>query len=114
MVTLEKMLFDVNEAWHHMGLIPVDHYLTVNSLLFSIIMTFLLAPLLGRALNWLYENETYKKYNGVIIITIIFGIFMIMGEYGAILISLLLMMFIRIVYTNPKYKSIQEYIDRIF
>ena len=114
MVTLERMLFDVTEAWHHMGILQPDRYVTVSSLVYSMILTAVLLPLLYKGLYWLYINEGYEQYiyNGVIVIT--GGFLILMKAYGALLFVILYYLFYAIVVMNPKYKYIKDYIERLF
>ena len=108
------MLFDVTDAWHQMGILPSDSYITVSSFVYSMILTILSMPLLFKGVDWLLQKEGSEKYifNAGILIILVF--LALMKAYGAIIFAILYYLFYSIVITNPKYKYIKDYIEKLF
>lgn len=108
------MLFDTTEGLHQMGILTPDKYITPSIWFLSIITTFLLAPLIGRVVIYVCENETVDKYIGEITISVVFGILLLMRAYVAILVGVILVILLEIIYSDPKYKYIRDYLERFF
>ncbi len=114
MVSLERVLFDTNEALHHMGILANDKYITETTLAFATLITFILAPLIGRIGVYIIALDPSNKYTPAFIIGGIFMVFYISKEYHAIVIILILFGLYYIVNTYPYFRDIKNYIDRFF
>lgn len=114
MVTLERALFDTNEALHHMGMLPPEKYITVFSLSLGIALIIAMMPLIVRAMEWFMNFDQEQKYFPLIAIGIMFTILFLAKVYIAILLLLLLNGFIYIIYKYPQYQNIRTFLDKLF
>ena len=113
MVTLDRALFDTNEALHLMGVLPMDRSITLSLLFYSFIMSLLIAPLFGRLLGYLFEKDKEHKYSLLGIVAVSIGIIYIIAGVFWVLIALALMGCMTIIYKYDRYRAIREIIDKI-
>lgn len=114
MVTLERALFDTNEALHHMGVLPPDKSITTASLMLAMGLTIAALPLIRKGVIWLLSLDPELKYFPFIIMGIYLSVLLLVHAYMTILILLLLIGFLYIIHVYPQYKKIKEFIDRYF
>jgi len=114
MVSLERMLFDVNEALHHMEVISPEHYITAATLAYSVLLTFALMPIILKILEWISNKDRDDEYTSVAMISLIFGILVVMGAYEAIVFVIFLIFAVDLIYSDAKYYEIRNFIDKLF
>jgi len=119
-VTLERMLFDVNEAYHHMGLIADDKYITPTNLLLSAFVTGIL--MIGFVYIMRRDNfETIKrlnrKYGDALHLTIL-GVMVVVlySLAGLWILSILILLFmgVHIIYKDARFIWLRKIIDKLF
>ena len=114
MVSFERTLFDINEAFQHMGILATDKYITETTVAFATLITFIAVPLIIKLNEYITSLDSGNKYAPLFIIGSIFILLYISEYYSAILIALILINFYQIIDYYPKYKKIKNYIDRFF
>lgn len=108
--SLEKILFDMNDGLHRAGVIADEKYITQESLLFALIATLILNPLFMRVI----ESKIYDKYFIFFMSVVLMILIYMMAGFFPILLVIIIVGFIDIIYKYPKYRSIKEFIDRLF
>jgi len=114
MVSLERMLFDVNEALHHMEVIPAEHYITAATLAYSVLLTFAMVPIMLKILEWIANKDRDGKYTSRVVISLSFGTLVVMGAYEAIAFVIFLIFVVDLIYSDAKYYEIRNFIDKLF
>lgn len=112
MISLERLLFDLNEAFYNIEFIPPDRYITFQVILFALLVVTVAIPLNIKLVEYIDSLEL--KYIPLIIIAISFLILYILGGYLPILIVLCLIGFYLIIATYPQYRDIKDFIERLF
>jgi len=114
MVTLEKALFDINEALHHLGVLTANKYISEDSLIIAIVLTFAFVPLMVKLLDYTKEWDREQKYTPPLIITILLTVLYLSEGVFIILILFIVIGFYIIIATYPQYRHIKEYIESFF
>jgi len=114
MVTLERALFDSNEALHHMGALPPNKSITTASLMLAMGLTIAALPLIHKGAIWILNWDAGLKYFPFIIMGICLSVLLLGHAYMTILIVLLLIGFLYIIHVYPQYQKIKEFINRYF
>jgi Kef-type K+ transport system membrane component KefB len=108
------MLFDINEAWHHMGILSADKMVDGYSILFGLAVTFVMAPVVMKTLDYLFAPERRIEFFLLSVTGMVFILLYLMKAYGLMAITALMIGFYVIVAGNPKYDHLKRYIDRYF
>jgi len=106
MYNLDRVLFDMNEGLHRVGVIQDDKYMTQGSFLFAILVAVVLLPFIMR--------ESNHKYFAFITPVLISFFLYMMGEYFIIMLVILMIRFIHIIYKYPQYSNMRELLERWF
>jgi chromate transport protein ChrA len=114
MVSLQRALFDTNEALHHMGVLPLDKSITEINLAFATVMIFMAVPIIIWLINYISSLDPDNRYTAPFIIGTIFAFFCLAEAYFAILIVLIAIGFLNIIYKYPQYEHIKKYIQSFF
>lgn len=104
MVTLERALFDTNEALHHMGILPQEKSITIFTLSFVIALTVAMLPLIEKGLD--------SKYSSFIVAGMFSLTIYLLGGFMPLLIALMIVGSIEIIYTYPQYREIRAFIEK--
>lgn len=114
MFNLEKALFEINDTLHNAGVIPDDRYVTQGSLLFSLVATLLLTPLIIKGLAWFPKSESSNKYMMFSMLAIQISVLYMAGGFFPIVIAMIIVGFVGIIYKYPQYRTIRDFMDKLY
>ena len=118
----EKMLFDLNEGLHHVGLLPLGDYITGYEFFMNIVFIAVMAVGFNKIVvwsDWFEEREEFF-YETLLKILIPLDMFIILlialyfGEYAEILVVLIVFDITLIVAIRKEFAGVREWLDEKF